>query len=189
MPDSGSDSGGGGKPVVRLSFEDPFAAPASERRLDRRLRGRLVAPVTIWTAASAEPGGRPERAGLTISSLLVAEGDPAAILAVVDPLSELHELAQSSGQLVVHVLGGGDEPLARLFAGAYPVDPFDEVAWAPDDFGPVLEGDRHVIRCRFSGSETSGFQALVRAEIVSAELSPAATEPLAWYHGSYRTLA
>jgi hypothetical protein len=47
--------------------DTPFAVPPERRSPARRLRGRLVAPVTVWTAGHP-PGG----AGLTVSSVLVA---------------------------------------------------------------------------------------------------------------------
>lgn len=170
--------------LARLGSEDPFAAPPAERRLDRRLRGRLVAPVTVWTA-----GTRGERSGLTVSSLLVAEGEPALLLGLLDPLSELHRLAAGSGRFVVHVLGEGDERTARLFAGGYPVDPFEEVTAANDAFGPLLTGTTALVRCRFLESTPAGFQSLVRGEIISSELSASPAPPLVWYRGAFRHLS
>lgn len=165
--------------------EDPFLAPREERRADRRLRGRFVAPVTIWTA-----GRREEPAGLTVSSVLVAEGEPAHLVGLIDPLSALFERAMTCGTLVVHVLGANDRRLAELFAGGYPVDPFAELAWSEDPFGPVLTGTRTVVRCRVGGSEPLGFQSLVKAAIESVDFAPGTrSDPLAWYHGVYRRLA
>ena len=65
-----------GEEPIRIGGQPPFAVPAGRRDPTRRLRGRLVAPVTIWTAGRP-PGG----AGLTVSSILVAEGQPARVLA------------------------------------------------------------------------------------------------------------
>lgn len=169
---------------MSVRFEDPFVTPRDERRPDRRLRGRLVAPVTIWTA-----GAGAERAGLTVSSLLVAEGDPPLILGIIDPLSDFHRAVEESGRFIVHVLANDEERAARLFAGAYPVDPFDELAFAEDEFGPFLPGHRPTVRCRFVASETVGFQAVLRGEIASVEPSEDPGDPLAWYRGSYRSLS
>ena len=190
-------TGASGSGLARLSYEDPFETPAAERRDDRRLRGRLVAPVTIWTAHAAD--GSP--AGLTVSSLLVAEGDPALVHGIVDPLSALHEAAGEQGGFLVHVLEAGDERLASLFAGAYPVDPFEEVGWRASPEGPLLEGDRTVVTCRFVESRPSGFQSLVQGEITSVHfpgraagtgtgtaVGAAGGAPLAWYRGRFRRL-
>ncbi|HLA66452.1 MAG TPA: flavin reductase, partial [Acidimicrobiia bacterium] len=54
--------------------EHPFTDPEGVRDPVRRFRGRLVAPVTIVTA-----GAPADRTGLTVSSIIVAEGDPSRI--------------------------------------------------------------------------------------------------------------
>jgi hypothetical protein len=55
-----------GQQPIRVGREPPFAVPPERRDPVRRLRGRLVAPVTVWTAGRP-PGG----AGLTVSSELL----------------------------------------------------------------------------------------------------------------------
>ena len=64
----------------------PFLDPESERDPVRRFRGRLGGAVTLWTSGSDHG-----RAGLTVSSLMVAGGEPARILALLDPDSDLAE--------------------------------------------------------------------------------------------------
>lgn len=167
-----------------LSSEDPFATPPDERRLDRRFRGRLVAPVTVWTAGSKE-----RCAGLTVSSLLVAEGEPAQVLGLLDPLSELFDVLVERGGFVVHVLDTADQRLAGLFAGAYPVDPFEEVETTDTEFGPRIGGTRHCLGCRLAGSEELGFQMLVRGRIEALEVVADAGQPLVRYRGRYRQLS
>ena len=56
------------EPGARIHDTDPFAVPAAERSPMRRLRGRLPAAVTLWTAYGA--ADRP--AGLTVSSKILA---------------------------------------------------------------------------------------------------------------------
>jgi 3-hydroxy-9,10-secoandrosta-1,3,5(10)-triene-9,17-dione monooxygenase reductase component len=167
---------------VTLSSEDPFATPPAERRIDRRLRARLVAPVTVWTAGAA-----PQRAGLTVSSMLVAEGDPAVVLGLVDPLSGLYDVLSERRRFVVHVLDAGDQRLAGMFAGTYPVDPFEEVVVIDGEFGPVISGARHIITCELLGTTDVGFQALALANIVAISLSD--SSPLVRYRGQYRKLS
>ena len=57
---------------------NPFADPPHSRDPVRRFRGRLVAPVTIATAGT----GR-DKAGLTVSSLMIAEGEPGLVYLLV----------------------------------------------------------------------------------------------------------
>jgi flavin reductase (DIM6/NTAB) family NADH-FMN oxidoreductase RutF len=167
-----------------LSSDDPFAIPVDERRLDRRFRGRLIAPVTVWTAGSGD-----RRAALTVSSLLVAEGEPAEVLGLLDPLSELFDVLVERGSFVVHVLETADQRLAGIFAGAYPVDPFEEVDTVDGEFGPVISGTRHTLGCRLGGSEELGFQMLVRGRIEALEIVAEAGQPLVRYRGRYRKLS
>ncbi len=167
-----------------LSSEDPFATPLEDRRLDRRFRGRLVAPVTVWTAGSED-----RRAGLTVSSVVVAEGDPAEVFGLLDPLSDLFDLLVERGSFVVHVLEAGDRRLAGMFAGAYPVDPFEEIVTAVGDFGPVISGARHLLGCKLTGSEEVGFQMLVRGHIEELALGEDTGQPLVRYRGRYRKLS
>jgi 3-hydroxy-9,10-secoandrosta-1,3,5(10)-triene-9,17-dione monooxygenase reductase component len=104
-----------GQEPIRVGSEPPFAVPAERRDPARRLRGRLVAPVTVWTAGQL-PGG----AGLTVSSVLVAEGEPARLLGLIDPTSAFFEAAREAGAFVVHVLGVGDRALAERFSEVRP---------------------------------------------------------------------
>ena len=171
-------------PRVTVRSEDPFATPRGERRVDARLRSRFAAPVTIWTAGAA-----PERAGLTVSSVLVAEGDPAVMLGLIDSLSDVYDFIVERGRFVVHVLHVGDQRLAGLFAGTYPADPFEEVDAVDGAFGPVIAGARHLISCEFLGSTDIGFRELVCGRIERIDLDPGDSSPLLRYRGQYRKLS
>ncbi len=140
--------------------------------------------MTVWTASSVD-----RRAGLTVSSLLVAEGDPAEVLGLIDPLSDLFDILVERGTFVVHVLDHTDRRLAGIFAGAYPVDPIEEVDSVDSELGPVLRGSRHTLGCRLAGSETVGFQMLVRGRVEMLDLNSDAGEPLVRYRGRYRQLS
>ena len=167
-----------------LEQEDPFSTPVEDRRADRRFRGRMVAPVTVWTA-----GSRDRRAGLTVSSLLVAEGDPAELLGLIDPLSELSALIGETRTFAVHVLDEQDRRLAGNFAGVYPVDPFAEVDFTDGEFGPVLSEARHFLGCRLVASAQVGLQTLVRGRVESLRIVEEGGPPLIRYRGRYRKLA
>ena len=68
---------------------DPFATPDEEKSAVRRLRGRLAAPVTLWTT--------PGPAGLTVSSTLVADGDPGRVLGLIDDEKEILHSVDDAG--------------------------------------------------------------------------------------------
>ena len=57
-------------------------------------------PVSVWAAAR---GSR--RAGWTVSSLVVADGEPAVALGLVDEDSDLADLLADSGPVAVSLLG------------------------------------------------------------------------------------
>ena len=167
---------------VTLSFEDPFLPPVEDRRVDRRLRGRLLAPVTVWTAGTPSA-----RAGLTVSSVLVAEGEPPEILGLLDPLSEVRHLLEERGGFVVHVLQEGDRRLASSFAGKYPADPFEGLEVEDTAYGPVVAGNRTVISCRFTRAIGVGYQDLVTGVIEGVAMAEPVS-PLGYYRGRFRTL-
>ena len=169
---------------IGLSPDDPFATPVEQRRPDRRFRGRLVAPVAVWTAGAGD-----RRAGLAISSMLLAEGDPAEVLGLLDPLSDLFDVLVERGSFLVHVLEESDQRLADMFAGAYPVDAFQEFETVDGEFGPVISGARHTLGCRLLGSEGAGFQMLVRGRIEALEIVVETGKPLVRYRGRYRKLS
>ena len=71
--------------------------------------------MTLWTT-----GDGPSRAGLTISSLMVANGEPAQVLALVDPDSAFRDALADAGGCVVQVLSWRDRALAEMFAAPRP---------------------------------------------------------------------
>ncbi len=110
----------------------PFADPDPDPV--RRFRGRLGGQVSLLTAGSSALG----RAGLTVSSLVLAHGEPARVLALVDPDSDLADLVESTGRAVVHLLSWGHRDLAEAFAGTAPAPggpfraaTFEDTAWGP----------------------------------------------------------
>jgi 3-hydroxy-9,10-secoandrosta-1,3,5(10)-triene-9,17-dione monooxygenase reductase component len=173
-----------GQEPIRIQVQPPFAAPSERRDPARRLRGRLLAPVTVWTAGQL-PGG----AGLTVSSVLVAEGQPARLLGLIDPTSAFWEAMQVAGAFVVHVLAFGDRALAERFSEIRPPirGPFERLEVAESPWGPVLGGSRPRAACRLAGTTTVGYGELVEGVIEQLELFDL-EDPLAYLHGRYRTV-
>ena len=164
--------------------EHPFIPPEAERDPVRRLRGRLVAPVTIITA-----GDDAGRAGLTISSLMLAEGDPGSVHFLLGPTADVYDVIERTDRFVVHVLSHQHRALSEVFAGRRPSPggPFTGVAVTDTDWGPALDdiGDRAF--CSGISAVEHGYSLLVSAdidEVVVADL----TDPLTYFRGSYRSL-
>ena len=76
----------------------PFADPDPDPV--RRFRGRLGGAVTLWSAGSG-----PDRVGLTVSSLVVALGEPSHVIGLLDPDADLTEALRDTGRAVVQVAG------------------------------------------------------------------------------------
>jgi 3-hydroxy-9,10-secoandrosta-1,3,5(10)-triene-9,17-dione monooxygenase reductase component len=168
---------------MHVGGQHPFATPPDRRSPARRLRGRLLAPVTVWTAGNLEGRGG---AGLTVSSVLVAEGEPARLLGLIDPTSALWEAARQAGAFVVHVLAAGDRALAERFAEVRPPvrGAFAGLEVTGSPWGPLLGGSRSWAACRLQGSTPTGYAELVEGVIERLELHDGEA-PLAFLRGSY----
>lgn len=113
----------------------PFLEPEPERDPVRRLRGRLGGSVSLWTAGTAA-----DRAGLTVSSWLVAGGEPGRVLALLDPDADLTAVLLGTGRGVVQLLRWEDRDLADAFAGVAPAPGgvWRLADWVDSDHGPRL---------------------------------------------------
>ncbi|GGK32851.1 hypothetical protein GCM10010124_27030 [Pilimelia terevasa] len=162
---------------------DPFATPEADRSPVRRLRGRLAAGITVWTAYG--PRGP---VGLTVSSTVVADGEPARLLGLVDDESALWD-GLTAGRFAVAVLAAADRQVADRFAGLMPAPggPFREGDWVETGYGPVPVGATWA-GCRVDGTRPYGWALLVEATVEVAELG-ASLPPLVHYRGRYRTLS
>ncbi len=118
--------------------EHPFQEAPSDRDPVRRLRGRLGGTVTLWTAG----GGEVARAGLTVSSRMVATGDPGHALALLDPDSTFAETLARTRTCVMSLLSWEHRNLSDAFAGVGPAPggAFRLGEWAESRWGPVLRG-------------------------------------------------
>ena len=171
---------------VTIHSEHPFLDPGGDRRPARRLRGRLPAPVTVWT--SVHEG---EPAGLTVSSLLVADGEPARLLCLLDEESELWPVLRDSGRAAVSVLGPDDRTLADVFAGVAPSPggAFRTGEWTDTDWGPVVVGRAWAGGRLVGAPRPVGWPLLVELELEHIDLSTGADQAaLAYRRGRYLCL-
>jgi flavin reductase (DIM6/NTAB) family NADH-FMN oxidoreductase RutF len=167
---------------VTIHSEHPFLEPESERDPVRRMRGRLGGTVSLWTTGAGRG-----RAGLTVSSVMVAHGEPAHALALVDPDSDLADTVQQTGTAVVQLLQWAHRDLAEAFAGVAPAPggPFRTGTWADTDWGPRLEGASAWAGVRITGVPRDvGWSLLLDAVIEHVEIGEE-TEPLVHRRGRY----
>ena len=157
---------------MTIHSEHPFA-PADPDPV-RRLRGRLGGAVTLWTSGSVET----TRAGLTVSSVMVAGGEPGRLLGLLDPDADLSDVLADTRRCVVHLLEWEHRDLAEAFAGQLPAPggPFRMGEWEQTAYGPRLLGARSWATCELDSTETVGWSdlAVVRLEevVVHDEVQP-----------------
>lgn len=168
---------------MTIHSDHPFLPPEDERDPVRRLRGRLGSVVTLWTSGSG-----PERAGLTVSSLMVAGGEPGRVLALIDPDSDLREALEDTGVAVVHLLRWEHRDLADVFAGVAPAPggSFRTAEWEDTDWGPRLTTATTWAGVRLEEARTVGWSDLVTVTVeeVTAGDEP---DPLVHRRGRYES--
>ncbi len=164
--------------------EHPFATPPDLRDPARQLRGRLASGITVFTS-----GGPDHRTGLTVSSLLVAEGEPSRVVALVGEATDLWFAIEQSGSWVLHVLGETDLELSDRFAGLRPSPGglFAGLGVEDTPWGPSLTRPGIRAYCRFERSVETGFHRLVTGVIDQIDMEDTAG-PLIYYRGRYRTI-
>lgn len=143
---------------MTIHSSNPFAEPPDPLR---RFRGRLGGAVSLWTTGVAD-----DRAGLTVSSLMVGLGEPGRIFALLDPDAEFTELFQTTRRAVVQLLGSGDIDLAEAFAGTAPAPggPFRLGKWSETGHGPALNQRSHAL-IQWESVRPAGWSVLVEAVV------------------------
>lgn len=156
-------------------FLDPDPDPV------RRFRGRLGGVVTLWTA-----GNEPDRAGLTVSSLMLANGEPARLLALVDPDSDFVDVVERTGRAVVQLLAWPHRELAEAFAGTAPAPggPFRLAEFVETAWGPRLGGATTWALVTVESSVTVGWSTLLTCIVDDVTLG-ADAPPLVHRRGRY----
>ncbi|WP_152364768.1 flavin reductase family protein [Microlunatus speluncae] len=173
---------------MTIHSEHPFLPPEGERSPVRRFRGRLPAPVTVWTSGT----GDAKPAGLTVSSLLISDGDPSELIGLIDPDSDLADAIARHGTIAVSLLNRSDHALAEAFAGTAPAPggPFRLASWTATDWGPVLTATSAWLGARVQDQPApAGWALLVRAVIERVELSQPSEDPLAHLRGRYGSVS
>lgn len=165
--------------VVTIHSDHPFATPEDSAR---RLRGRLGGQVSLWTA-----GAGADRAGLTVSSLLVAMGEPSFVVGLVDPDSGLADRLRLDGaRCVVQLLSWGHHDTAERFAGSLPAPGglFVADTWVDTPFGPRLAEVETWADCVVHDLRDVGWSLEVTCRIESITVGEA-DDPLLHRRGRY----
>jgi flavin reductase (DIM6/NTAB) family NADH-FMN oxidoreductase RutF len=121
---------------------------------------------------------------LTVSSLVVGQGEPPVLAGVISQSTDLADaVSTSSARFVVQLVGAGQRRLAQHFAGELPAPP-ELLATELTPHGPVLEALADRMFCRVTSSKPFGWSLLVEAEVTDVEVGEQG-KALAWYHGAF----
>jgi flavin reductase (DIM6/NTAB) family NADH-FMN oxidoreductase RutF len=167
---------------VTIHSAHPFRNPEPDHA--RRLRGRLGGAVTLWTSGRLAE----EPAGLTVSSLLVATGRPAYVVALLDPDSDLSERLTETGRAMVHVLQWRHRDLAEVFAGLAPAPggTFAQDEFLDTEWGPRLTSAGTWAGVALRDTRTLGWSAEVVCELEDCIIADDEEQPLVHHRGRYR---
>jgi flavin reductase (DIM6/NTAB) family NADH-FMN oxidoreductase RutF len=167
---------------MTIHAEHPFRDPEPDPL--RRLRGRVGGTVSLWTCGEGE-----ERAGLTVTSFVVAAGEQGRILGLLDPDSDLTERLLQTGRAVVQLLGWDDRDLAETFAGTAPAPGgrFRQAEFLGTDWGPRLASAGTWAGVRLESEQEVGWSTLVTTVVEHLELAPddGGPDPLRHHRGRY----
>jgi flavin reductase (DIM6/NTAB) family NADH-FMN oxidoreductase RutF len=164
--------------------DHPFKDAPADRDPVRQFRGRLVAPVTVVTA-----GQEGSETALTVSSLMVAEGEPSSVIALIGTNTDLWEAIESSRRFVVHILSSARRDDADAFAGIRPRPGgvFKGVGTEHTEWGPMLLDSPNRVFCTLASSIELPFHHLVVGEIEKVEVADL-DDPALYFRGDYRRL-
>ena len=165
---------------MTIHDQHPFSDPEPDQW--RRLRGRLGGAVTLWTSGQGRA-----RAGLTVSSVVVAGGEPPRLVGLLDPDSDLRDALEDTGRCVVHLLRWRHRELAEAFAGQFPAPggPFTLGEWDDTAHGPRLVTASAYATGVLDTSQAVGWSDLVVLRIEDVVVGDD-EEPLEHRRGRYR---
>lgn len=144
----------------------------------------MPAPVSVWTTAL---DGRLD--GWTVSSMLIADGDPAEVLALLDEDADFTDLFLTAGRCSVNLLRRGQGSIADAFARVAPSPggPFRQGVWVDSTHGPRLADAAGWLGVRLVAAPPghAGWSVLARGIIETVELAEGA-DALSHVHGRYQ---
>ena len=167
---------------MTIHAEHPFREPEPDPL--RRLRGRVGGTVSLWSS-----GDQTDRAGLTVTSFMVAAGEEARVLALLDPDADLTAGLLATGRCVVQLLTWEHRDLAEMFAGTAPAPGgmFAQAEFEPTEWGPRLTSAQTWAGVRLESQQDVGWSTLVTTVVEHLEVGdePDADEPLRHHRGRY----
>lgn len=149
----------------------------------RDVLGLFASGVTVVTAVH---DGEP--VGLTCQSFSSVSLDPPLVLFVPSRTSRAWPLIRASGAFCVNLLGADQTGVANTMASRG-ADKFAGAGWRPSPVtgSPVLAGTLGHVDCVIHQVHEAGDHDVVIGRVVDLAAGPAASDPLLFYRGRYRT--
>ncbi|MET9467993.1 flavin reductase family protein [Streptomyces sp. NPDC006544] len=165
------DAGAGAGPDLR-----PPAPPDELAAAFTEAMARLVSGAAVISGRRAD--GSP--CGLLVSSLSSYSVAPPSVMLALACGSRTYRAmdARVGASFGAHLLGSGDEALAKVFAGRSE-DKFAGLDWDWDDGTPRLAGVPVYLRCRVSAVFPHGDHAVLVGEVAGCAVADA--DPLVYY--------
>ena len=130
----------------------------------------MPAPVSIWTSEACG-----QQDGWTISSMMIADGEPAEIVALVDEDCDWWEIFSEAELACINILGPGQGGIADVFArmAPSPGGVFRTGEWQASSHGPRLADAAAWagVSLVTTDPEHSGWGLLVRAKVEWIEIA------------------
>lgn len=154
---------------MTIHREHPFVPDPDARDQLRRFRGRLGPQVSLWTTGAGHAA-----TGLTVSSMMIALGEPGHVLGLLDPDSDLADGLPVGAGVAVQLLAWRHRDAAEQFAGQMPapggplaVNPHTDTPW-----GPVLAHVGSWLGCRVTDRREVGWSLEVSAVVEQVTIGP-----------------
>jgi flavin reductase (DIM6/NTAB) family NADH-FMN oxidoreductase RutF len=155
---------------------------AIEVTLFRAVLRHQAASVAIITVNADQP------VGFTATSFASVSADPPLVSFNLDRGSSSWPAVATADHLAVHLLGQGQEELARRFATTG-IDRFTGTPWRPGPYGvPLLDGVPAWLVARVVRHIPAGDHAIVLAEPVLGEHRDDPQSPLVYHRGRYHSI-
>jgi flavin reductase (DIM6/NTAB) family NADH-FMN oxidoreductase RutF len=121
-----------------------------------------------------------------VTSFLVAAGERARLLALLDPDADLTETLLATGTGVVQLLGWEHRDLAEMFAGTAPAPGgmFSHATFEQTDWGPRLASAASWAGVRVEGEQAVGWSTLVTTVVEHLEVGDG-EDPLRHHRGRF----
>ncbi len=163
-----------------IPTDDPEVAARARRFRD--VLGLFCTGVTVVTSTSGK-----EPVGMTCQSFSSVSLEPPLVLFCPARTSRAWPLIQRSGRFAVNLLAHDQAELSNRMASKG-IDKFDGVAWRPSPVtgSPLLEGTLGYVDCTIHAVHEAGDHYVVIGKLLDMGES-AATDPLLFYEGRYRT--